>query len=381
MLRNIVYTWIRLFRNKSNIFWVLAFPITLGTLFNLAFSNLGKAEHMSVIPVAIICEDDEYGKNFKETTKLLSEGENPLLEPTYCTEDEAMKLLKDEEITGIFYSGEEISLSISQNMATESLNQSILQSFVEEYNLKTNVITSVMKAHPEKIQEVLSNLEQNISYNKEVVLQKKSDIDTYIQYFYNQIAMACLYAAMAGIIVATENQANLSTLAARKNISATHKYKTIISELFASATFEFALNLIGFAYFAFILKVKIAEQLPYAIFALFIGVWTGVSLGYLIGSCGKKGKDTKGGIFFAIIMPMCFLSGLMIGNMRIIVDNYAPIINKINPAALISDNFYCLSIFEGHQRYTTNIISLLILSFLFTGIGIALTRRSKYASI
>ena len=71
----------------------------------------------------------------------------------------------------------------------------------------------------------------------------------------------------------------------------------------------------------------------------------------------------------------------MIGNMRIIIDRSAPIINKINPAALITDSFYCLSIYEGHTRYAQDLVSLLVLSFIFTGIGITLTRRTKYASI
>ena len=71
----------------------------------------------------------------------------------------------------------------------------------------------------------------------------------------------------------------------------------------------------------------------------------------------------------------------MVGNMRVLIDRVAPGVNRINPAALITDSFYCLSIFEGHARYTRNIVTLLLLSVLFIGLGILKTRRSRYASI
>jgi hypothetical protein len=43
-MAQIKYPLLRLVRNKSNIFWILLFPIILGCLFKIAFSNLGNAE-------------------------------------------------------------------------------------------------------------------------------------------------------------------------------------------------------------------------------------------------------------------------------------------------------------------------------------------------
>lgn len=381
MGRLMLATWKRLCRNKFNLFWILAFPIILGTFFNIAFSNIGKSENMKAIAVAVICEDDEYGKLLKESATSLSEGDDPFLDATFCTEEKAMELLEEQEIVGIIHSGKQATLTISASMTPKKLYQSILQAFVEQFNLTSDMLLSVMKEHPENLPLVLSEMDAVHTFNEEVSLQKNPNVDTYTQYYYNQIAMACLYAAMAGVLVAVENQANLSTLAARKNISSTKKSVAIIAELIASTVFEFLMNLGGFIYLAYVLKVGVDTQLPYALLALFVGVWTGVSLGFLIGSIGKSGKDEKSGILFAITMPLCFLSGLMIGNMRIIIDRSAPIINKINPAALITDSFYCLSIYEGHTRYAQDLVSLLVLSLIFTGIGITLTRRTKYASI
>ena len=93
MGRLMLATWKRLCRNKFNLFWILAFPIILGTFFNIAFSNIGKSENMKAIAVAVICEDDEYGKLLKESATSLSEGDDPFLDATFCTEEKAMELL------------------------------------------------------------------------------------------------------------------------------------------------------------------------------------------------------------------------------------------------------------------------------------------------
>lgn len=372
----------RLFRNKFNIFWILLFPIALGTFFNIAFSNLSAAESYKAIGVAVICKDNEYGDALKETTKALSKGDNALLSVTYCDEKEAMKLLEAKDITGIIYSGNPATLTISQNMPNEALNQSILQAFVDEYNLRSDIIVEVLRSHPENMETVVKEMDITKSYNTEVVLQKNPNVDTYLQYFYNQIAMACLYAGMAGIIVATENQGNQSALAARKNISSTRKSATIFFELLAAVVFEFLMNTVGYLYDTFILKIEgLDSQFPLALLTIFVGVFSGVSLGYFIGALGKRGKNEKAGILFAVTMPLCFFSGLMVGNMRMIIDEYIPIINKINPAALIADSFYCLSIFEGHERYTQNMFCLLLISLILIGSGLLFTRRSRYASI
>ena len=71
----------------------------------------------------------------------------------------------------------------------------------------------------------------------------------------------------------------------------------------------------------------------------------------------------------------------MMGNMRIIVEQYAPFFNRINPAALMSDCFYSLAIYDSLERYTRNILTLLLLSFIFCLLGFLCTRRKKYASI
>ena len=83
----------------------------------------------------------------------------------------------------------------------------------------------------------------------------------------------------------------------------------------------------------------------------------------------------------AITMICSFLSGLMVGGMRILVAQICPWFNHVNPAALISDSFYALSVYRSHDRYFLNLAMLLVLSALFYLGGFLLVRRKKYAAL
>lgn len=381
MTHIILLTWKKLFRDKINTFWILCFPIVLGTLFHISFSNMAEDESINPISVAVVLSDDEYSDTFKTTLQGIEASEDSMLDVSYCSKDEAMDLLKNQEISGILTAREEISLTVSADMANDSLNQSILQTFVNEYNLNQDAIMNILASHPEKMADVLDSLKAETEYNKTVSLSRDDSASPYTQYFYNLLAMTCLFTAVGGLKIATENQANLSSLGARKCMSPTNKLVTIVSELIATTSYEFLLNITGFVYLAYVLKVDILSRLPLSVFSLFMGCLTGVSLGLFIGSIGRNDVGFKQGIIFATTMPMCFLSGLMIGNMRIIIEDHCPIINRLNPAALISDCYYALASFDSLERFRADVITLAIYICIFILCGFLVTRRQKYASL
>lgn len=381
MAHIILLTWKKLFRDKINTFWILCFPIVLGTLFYISFSNMAEDESINPISVAVVLSDDEYSDAFKTTLQGIEDSDDSMLDVSYCTADDAMDLLEKQEISGILTAGQELKLTVSADMANDSLNQSILQTFVNEYNLNQDAIMNILESHPEKITDVLDSLGLETNYNKTVSLSRNDSASPYTQYFFNLLAMTSLFTAVGGLKIATENQANLSTLGARKCVAPTHKLVTIVGELIATTTYEFLLNIAGFAYLAYVLKVDILSRLPLSVFALFLSCLTGVSLGLFIGSIGRNDVGFKQGMVFAVTMPMCFLSGLMIGNMRIIIEDHCPIINRLNPAALISDCYYTLAAFDNLDRFRADVITLTVYICIFILCGFLVTRRQRYASL
>lgn len=374
------YNFKSLVRNYPQVFWCFAFPILLATMFHFAFGGLGTDESFSAIPVAVVTEGttNELLTNMLE--QLSEPGDDQFLSITYATKEEASSLLEQKEVIGILYTGESLKLSVSDEMVNMQLEQSILAAFVEQFNMESKALETIYLSHPEKFADAISQLSEETSYLKDTDLSNGST-DQSLTYFFNLIAMTCLYAAMAGSNIAIDNQANLSDLGMRRNISPVHKMISILGGLTATVLFEFISVVIGIGYMAFILGVNFGSQTGFILLACLIGCITGVSLGFFIGSFGTASRMTKFGTLMGIIMLCCLFSGLMIGNMRMTIEKICPFFNKINPAALISDSFYALVIYPSHERYFTNLISLLLLSALFSFGGFILVRRKKYASL
>ena len=98
MAHIILLTWKKLFRDKINTFWILCFPIVLGTLFYISFSNMAEDENINPIPVAVVLSDDEYSDAFKTALQDIEDSDDSMLNVNFCTADEAMDSLENQEI-------------------------------------------------------------------------------------------------------------------------------------------------------------------------------------------------------------------------------------------------------------------------------------------
>ena len=97
---NFKYAFKTLFRDKMLIFWTFAFPIILGTFFNMAFSNIENSEKLDIISIAIV--EKEENEIMKQAFETLSDEENEdrLFQTQYESEERAKELLENDEITG-----------------------------------------------------------------------------------------------------------------------------------------------------------------------------------------------------------------------------------------------------------------------------------------
>ena len=68
-IHNFKYALKTLYKNKMLLFWTYAFPIILGTFFNMAFSNIENSEKLDIIKIAIIENEDFKNKYLKPLEK------------------------------------------------------------------------------------------------------------------------------------------------------------------------------------------------------------------------------------------------------------------------------------------------------------------------
>ncbi len=361
-------------RQKEVIFWLFCFPIVLSTFFNLAFGSIfEKNELLREIPVAVVSEENE-SINYSMLKSVMDKME--LFAPIYTDNDDALEKLKTGDVNGIICVGEKLSVKVSANgtMAT------IIKSFAEQYEAQKSVITETAMTNPQNVEAVVNALSNEISCIKTKDTGSEN-MDAFVSYFFNLIAMVSLFATTSGINAATGNQGNLSPIGARKCISPANKLVSILACLSAAYITQILCTTTSITYILFVLKVNMGTNYPMIYLTGIITPILGTSLGFFIGSIGRGSQGAKIGIAMAVTMFCCFLSGLMVGDMKSVIEENIPIINRINPAALISDLFYCLMIYDNYDRYIRTAMLVLGFTVLYTTGGFLLTRRKKYASI
>lgn len=365
-----------LLKNKMLIFWTFIFPIVLGLLFNMAFSNIEKEEMFSTIDIGIV--NDEYYLNNQAYSMtfnyLSSDDDNKIFNINYGTKEELQEKLENEDISGYLYLDPSSHIVIKSN----GINESVFKYVVEEINTVSNGISKIEFENIEAISEYAMKL-----MNSEVKVNDttKSNMSYTMIEFYSLIAMTCLYGATLSMYSLNQILPNMSNKGKRVGVSPVSKFKMIIASLGASFVVQLIGVLLLFLFTILVLNVDYGSNILLVIILAAVGSFSGLSLGVFVSSILKKNENTKLGFIIGITMACSFFAGMMGITMKYIIDKNIPILNKINPVSMITDGLYSLYYYDTLDRYLFNIISLLIFSFVLIFISFIFLRRQKYDSI
>lgn len=372
-----LYTIKILMRAKVSLFWTLVFPILLATFMYMAFGNIYEQDEMfSNIKVAVVTED-ESANGLNYMLDALSDGDNALLSVTRMSESDAEKLLADEKVEGIIYT-DDVKLTVAES----SVNASILETVLSEYKQYEHALKDIYKDGTEPKGD-MSNLVEKLSEQRSYYTEKSStegSQNVYNNYFYAIFAMSCLFASLSSIEMMSNLQANVSATGKRKNVSPQRKMTFVLAEFAALLLIHFVVEVISFIYMSCI-GVDFGDRVWEILLTLFVGCFIGLAIGVIVGAISKLAEGTKIGIVIGISMVMSILSDLCINGVKYEIQQHVPIINKLNPAALISDSFYALNVYSDHQVFTENIVIMTIEAVVLIAVGILMVRRNRYASV
>ena len=366
-IHNFKYSLKILLKNKSLLFWSFIFPIILGTLFKLAFSNIEKKETLSTFDIAIV-ENEEFNNNlmYKKTFETLGNPNNDerLFNIKYVSIEEAKKLLEESNVVGY--------LILKDNKPTiyvnnSGINETVLKVIVERITNKITIYQKLINKNVDinTINSIVNEVENDIKIKD---ISSKNLSYTNIEY-YTLLAMTSLYGGLISMFLSNKHSANISSVGKRTSVSKLSKNKLILSNLLASYLVQVLGLIIVYLYSLFILKVDFGTHNNYIILLLLVGSLCGLSIGTFIASF-KVSENTKTGILIAFTMISCFFAGMYGITMKYLVDKSLPFINKINPTGLITDGFYSLYYYESYSRYFTDIISLIIISVILVSISL-----------
>ena len=374
MLHLIKYNLLVKLKNFATTFWPLIFPILLGTMFYFAFGNIDD-DAFETVQVGIVKEDGADTLFLMFLDQIDNNG-NHLIAAQELSESAALTKLENEEISGIYQVGSSPSLTVASN----GIPQSILQSILSGYETGKSTIRNIVRTHPSGLWDGIQQMLNQQETLTEVSLGGQT-INGSAQFFYALIAMTCLYGCFIGFGSAITLQANLTALAARRCVTPTHKLKLILSEQIASFLLGYFDVIVLLIYLRYILKLDFQGKIGPMLLISFFGSLIGVSIGIFVGSLGKMKEGGKIGIILGFSMVCSFLSGLMNNTMKDLVEKNMPVINRINPAALISDAFYCINVYDDMSRYYRNLFTLAVMSVILVTASFLLIRRESYDSI
>ena len=378
-LHNFKYNLLITLRDKGQLFWSFIFVALLGTLFQLTFGNAYVGSELAKnLPVAVYIEDEEVSDIFTGMIADISMDDgHKMLDVHYADSiEDAEKMLENEEVIGIYYSdGGELKLMVHD----DGIEEGILASVATSYHKMMTVMKSVAQKDESRMMTAMTRLMLNDGHNKEKVLSD-GNMDVFTQYFYNLVAMGCLFASFAGVALTRRSQANLSSIGARKCVAQTGTFVSTTAAILANLVLLFGCEMLAILYMVLI-GVDFGNKIWQMILLVLVGTLAGVTFGFFIGSISKLNENVKEGIAVGVSLGLCFMSGLMIGDMKFIVQQHCPWFNKINPAALISDSFYALNVYETNNQFWWNILSLVVISIVFTLGGMRCGRRRRYARI
>lgn len=376
LFHNIKYTFLSMIRTKEVIFWSLVFPLALATFMYLAFGKINEVtENLETIDVAVV--ESVQNEMFDKILVEVSNGESPLLNPMKMNSQDAVSALDGKEVDGIIHVDDTISLSVREN----GLNATILSSFVDRYLQNEATLTQIAKNNPLALNSAIEALSDDTSYFKEEKLTD-GNTDNLSNYFYAVFAMSCLFASFTGISSMFSIQGNLSPLGQRRCVAPTKKLHVVLTLFLTNEIVQFAIELITFAYMSLVLGLDLSNKYPALFLLLFAASSFGLTMGMFIGSLKKPVTEgAKMGIGVAISMALSVMADLCVSGLMNTIEHTVPIINRLNPAALISDSFYALNTYSDYSRYTSNMVNLSAMTLILFTLTILTVRRNRYASI
>lgn len=367
-------------RAKDMIFWTWIFPILIATLFFFALGDIDKAEQLDVINAAVV-DNDAYRQNEyfnKALDEVSKNGDDQLFSLTYVSSvDEADTMLENGDIDGYIIVNEQPQLIVKEN----GLNQTIMKNFLDSYQQTYSSFMNIASNNPQVLNNISINDINSIgSFTEEISLSSNKPSQT-VTYFYALLAMVCLYGAFQGLSSVLNMQSNLSAVGIRNSLAPINKLRMVLYDLFGGFTVHLACLFIVLSYIIFALGIDFGNKVLFIILTCIIGSLVGVTMGAFIAAATKWSEIVKTAIIICLSMVFCFMAGLMINGINYIIAQNIPILAWINPAALISDAFYCLYFYDNLSRYFLDIGVLIIMAVIMLLGTALLLRRQKYESI
>ncbi len=348
ILRNCIYQGKNTYRDFGFLFWGLLYPVILVTFFHIAFSGITNIQY----------------------------------------DDINIGIEKDNPIVPVFKSIDMVNIKeVSKTKADEKLEKGLIDGFIDK---DLNIMVRNSGINQTVIKEIVEQMKQMSSLNQpmesydftvDYIIGEKQEANGILVIFYSMIAMVSAYSVFAGIETVSFAQGNLTNVGARLNITPLKKRDFLISGTIVALILNLLSNGILLLFMRFVLKMDLFTEIKYSLIFIVLGNLFGVSLGIFIGASNKQSVGVKTMISIAATLFLSFLSGLMSPDIKIMLDKNVPILGKINPIAIISNNLYRVNLLENTRDVGMGMLILVTYSIILIFASYMFLKERDYDSI
>lgn len=399
-------------REKTQLFWLFAFPIILATMFNGMFGNIAESFELHTLDVAVV-EDNAWKTSYGAQTliegissessalsdnhvKVSADGKNGtgLINTTKVESiAQAEQLLADGTAQGMlriddgrlrFSVSQSTQSSASDVMASSSgldISLTVLGNIVDLYNRNTDVVVDIAKHNPEALMngKVTGSIGSANGYTKEIQLTNFKPSGT-ARYYYALLGLAALMAMSFAINVVTMTQANLSALGVRRSVSPLPKSQQLLAGFLSSWLCSFLSLTVAMLYIRFVCHISLGgrEWL----------VWEHVSwlrsrraprhVG--LARC-RRFQPRQAGAVHGDRRTLSLFSGLY-GSFAMqlsdLIAQRTPVLSLLNPAQQITNLFYDILYYDNFKPFFTTAGILAAMSLVCLAAATVLLRRQRY---
>ena len=397
------------FREKSQLFWLFAFPIILATMFNGMFGNIAESYELRTIDVVVVDNDDwraspgaqtlvdgissdADGDHIKADS---DDGAMPKLITATKTSSvqAANQLLSDGKAQGaLSVDGEgKLQLAISQAMQSSvtdvmassgslDISLTVLGNIVDLYNRNTNVVVNTAQHNPSALLDdaFTGSIGSSSGFTKEIQLTNFKPSST-ARYYYALLGMAAMMAMSFAVNAVSMAQANLSALGIRRSVAPLPKLQQLLAGFLSSWICSFLS--MAMLYIRFGCQISLGGREWAGLCACLMASFATSAFGTLIGALPGIPTGAKQGLCTALACILSLFSGLYGSFAMDLSDQiaqHAPILSTLNPAQQVTNLFYDILYYDSFQPFLTTVGVLAAMSLVWLAVATVLLRRQRY---
>ena len=316
-LRELKYTAISMLSTVEGMFWTVAYPIILSSLFFVIFSAIN-TQGISAAITTGVAETNPNRGIFNSI---------PILHVIPMEQEAADAALREGRIQAFI--ADDLSIRIYKN----GIAQTIVKNIAEQIK-QVKALGIPIRASAYETQYIDSQNEQD---NSITIL------------FYSLLAMVSIYSMFGALSIPNRLQANISKLAVRMSAAPIKRFRIYLAGVIFFTCFNLASNLLYIGYVMFVLKISLITDFAVTLFLLLYANLFGTAVGLCIGSIPKLTENTKAMLCVFSSLFLSFLSGMMSVSVKIALDASFPLLSKINPIALFTDTLYTINILHEYD--------------------------------